>query len=157
MRTLSNIVLLENTEQYNALLRGESVTLKSGRVITLDENAVYQVPESKLYRYRISINYSAANETYEFDVLSSSSDLFAGATTDAQKYTIVGTLYSNQNIAVAVIKDSWTAFGCAVMTLLPEEFVVLGLIARLDGSTVLVNTAVPNPNNITLSYTKTQI
>lgn len=157
-RQFSNIILLDNAQQYNDLLEGKSVTLASGAVLTeLDKNAEYKVPASKLYRYHISIEYSTNQETYEFDVLSSSSDLFAGATTDAQKYKIVGTLYNSQNISVVVIKDNWSAFGCAVMTLLPEEFVVLGFIARLDGSTVFVNTAVQNLNNITFSYTKTQI
>ena len=158
MRKVSKIILLETTDQYNELLKGNSVTLRDGTVLTeFDKNAVYKIPASKLYRYHISIEYSTNQETYEFDVLSSSSDLFAGATTNAQKYTIIGTLYNNQNISVAVIKDNWSAFGSAVMTLLPEEFIVVGLIGRLDGSAVFVNSYIRTLDSITLNYTKMQI
>lgn len=45
-RYLSNIILLDNAQQYNDLLEGKSVVLASDTVLTeLDKNALYLVPK----------------------------------------------------------------------------------------------------------------
>ena len=156
-RQFSDIILLDNAQQYNDLLEGKSVTLASGTVLTeLDKNAEYKVPASMLTRYHIVMTYSTNNEMYEFDVYSTNSDLFAGATTDSAKYAILAALYTGQTIPVTVIKDG-TAFGCVIMTLLTDAFAVLGGATRIDGSAVLINTSPSTLDGITINYTKTSV
>ena len=136
-RYLSNIILLDNAQQYNDLLEGKSVTLASGTVLTeLDKNAEYKVPASMLTRYHIKIVYSPTSsitETIEFDIYSTNPALFSTSNTASANWEIFRTNYANEKIVVAyhgyTDDISYNVIGSAVLTV-PESS---ALDANIEG------------------------
>ena len=122
-RYLSNIILLDNAQQYNDLLEGKSVTLASGTVLTeLDKNAEYKVPASMLTRYHITIVYSISSgvtETIEFDIYSTNPALFSNSNTAIQNWSIFRQAYANERKVVAykgTDGGTYHVVGSAVLT-----------------------------------------
>ena len=136
-RQFSNIILLDNAQQYNDLLEGKSVTLASGTVLTeIDPNAEYKVPASMLTRYHIKIVYSISSgvtETIEFDIYSTNPALFSTSNTASANWEIFRTNYANEKIVVAyhgyTDDISYNVIGSAVLTV-PESS---GLDANIEG------------------------
>ncbi len=122
-RYLSNIILLDNAQQYNDLLEGKSVTLASGAVLTeLDKNAEYKVPASMLTRYHIKIEYSISSgvtETIEFDIYSTNPALFSTSNTASANWAIFQANYANEKMSVAYHgynDQDYDVIGSAVLT-----------------------------------------
>ena len=163
MRRLSNIILLETTDQYNELLKGNSVTLRDGTVLTeFDKNAVYKVPASMFTRYHIKIVYSISSgvtETIEFDIYSTNHALFSTSNTASANWAIFQALYANEKMVVAyhgyTDDISYNVIGSAVLTV-PESSVLDANIegGGFDKATILPSYIVSyiSPLNI-LSFT----
>lgn len=122
-RQFSNIILLDNAQQYNDLLDGKSVTLASGTVLTeIDPNAEYKVPASMFTRYHIKIVYSISSgvtESIEFDIYSTNPALFSTSNTASANWAIFQALYANEKMVVAYHgynDQNYDVIGSAVLT-----------------------------------------
>lgn len=156
-RRVSNIILLETTDQYNELLKGNSVTLRDGTVLTeFDKNAVYKVPSSQVYRYRVKIKWGRGIYI-NLDVPSKNDNLFADSSVASNMPTNFKTLYqlyANQPIPVTFEQDSNA--GSVMMNITgSDSFTLTGAISDASGTCIgVVFTVIPSTDVLEINITK---